>query len=240
MKKDFTDCAVIFQHIPKTAGNTLFSIAASRFPREKSFICGKDGVLNDFLSLPRNRLDSLDFLCGHVDYGIHGHIGRPCVYFAFLREPVDRVMSHYYFIRNSARHRYREQAGAMSLAEFIESGLRPRMNNCMVRMISGVDAAYGQCPESMLDKALENLSRHYVFLGITERFDESLEALSSMFGWPRADYENRVVSGNRPAVSEAPEEDLRVIRKYNELDIRLYEGLKDYLPVTGGMNGLEL
>jgi hypothetical protein len=207
---------------------------------EKSFICGKDGVLNDFLSLPRHRLDNLDFLCGHVDYGIHEHIGRPCVYLAFLRDPVDRVMSHYYFIRNSARHRYREQANAMSLIEFIESGLRPRMNNCMVRMISGLGAKYGECGESMLDRALENLSRHYVFLGITERFDESLAALSNLFGWPPAEYENRVVSVNRPAVSEAPAEDVRVIRKYNELDIGLYERLKNSLPLSGGGNGLEL
>ena len=240
MKTDITDSAVIFQHIPKTAGNTLLSVAANRFPGDKSFICGKDGVLNDFLSLPRNRLDSLGFLCGHVDYGIHEHIGRPCVYFAFLREPVDRVMSHYYFIRNSLRHRYREQANAMGLPEFIESGLRPRMNNCMVRMISGIDAAYGECGEEMLDSALENLSRHYVFLGIIERFDESLAAISNLFGWPPADYQNRVVSVNRPAVSQAPAEDVRVIRKYNELDIRLYEKLKDSLPMTGGMNGLEL
>lgn len=238
---------IIFQHIPKAAGSTLiFTVLMQRFEREKSFICGTDGVLGDFLALPDERRVGLDFLAGHVDYGIHEHLGGPCAYFAFMRDPVERVASHYYFIRNSPRHRYRHEAAKMDLETFIASGIRPRMNNCMTRMISGLDAPYGKCPGSMLDKAIENLSRDYFYLGIVERFDESLAMLAELFGWQGVEYEKRCVSREKPRLSELPGGALDVIREYNNLDIQLYQRLRGKLPMGlplarfGGGHGLGL
>lgn len=238
---------VIFQHIPKAAGSTLiFTVLMQRFARDRSFICGTDGVLGDFLALPDERRAGLDFLAGHVDFGIHEHLGGPGAYFAFVRDPVERVVSHYFFIRNSPRHRYRQEAQEMDMEAFIASGIRPRMNNCMTRMISGLDAPYGKCPESMLDKAVENLMQDYFFLGIVERFDESLAMLAELLGWRNVRYDKRCVSKGRPQLIELPGGALDVVREYNNLDIELYSRLQGRLPAglspqrLGGGHGLGL
>ena len=44
----------------------------------------------------------------------------------------------------------------MEMDEFIKQGIRPRMNNCMVRMISGEYPDYGRCHEGVIDLALAN------------------------------------------------------------------------------------
>jgi len=238
---------VIFQHIPKAAGSSLIlTVLRQRFAPSRSFICGTDGVLDDFLALPEEDRAQLDFLAGHVDFGIHGHLGRKSAYFAFLRDPVERVISHYYFIRGAKRHRYREQARDMDLEAFVRSGLRPRMNNCMTRMLSGLDAPYGRCPDSMLDAALANLNRHYFFLGLVERFDDSLALLAQLMGWRDVSYEKRCVTRDKPGADDLPPSALDSIRQYNQLDIRLYGMLRNKLPVgvspsrTGDGHGLGL
>ncbi len=62
------------------------------------FLCGaKDGVLNDFLGLKKDARDRLKLLAGHVDYGIHHNYQGNSKYIAFLRDPGERVVSHYYY-----------------------------------------------------------------------------------------------------------------------------------------------
>lgn len=59
------------------------------------FICGsEDGVLKDFLKLKENERNQLKLLIGHVDYGIHKNFKEDSKYITFLRDPIERVLSH--------------------------------------------------------------------------------------------------------------------------------------------------
>ena len=59
-------------NIPKAAGTTQIPYFTGQFELERIFLCGsKDGGLNDFWGLKQEAREPLEFLVGHVDYGIH-------------------------------------------------------------------------------------------------------------------------------------------------------------------------
>jgi hypothetical protein len=76
----------------------------------------------------------------------------------------------------------------------------------------------------MLDAAKENLSASMVTFGLTERFDESLELLKEAFGWPGIpSYGRERVTRRYPPAEQTPIPTLEAIRRFNMLDIELYE-----------------
>ncbi len=221
---------LIFQHIPKTAGTSLKPLVTAQFERKRSFICGSsDGVLKDFIGLKADRRNELELLFGHVDYGIHKHFNKDTKYIAFLRDPVERVVSHYYFIKFTESHRHHSTAQSMNIDEFILSGIRPRMNNCMVRMISGINPQYGACKDHMLDQALENLDTHYAFVGSFSNVHESIGLLTRKMNWNPVVIERTNATKNKPDIENLPKKTLDLIRNYNALDIKLYNLMRPKL-----------
>jgi hypothetical protein len=148
----------------------------------------------------------------------------------FLREPVDRVLSHYY------RHIHRQdpsragvqkqRPGARVKADSIEQALvdmsLPQLNNLCTRFLCGRDP-FDDLPDSAVDEAKENL-RAFEFVGIQERFEESLVLLQRMFGLGALPYVDRHVSneGARPGVDEISDEQRALIEEHNRLDAELY------------------
>jgi hypothetical protein len=216
---------IIFQHIPKTAGTSIASLLKKQFSEEHSFICGKDGVLNDFIALNQKDRNSIKLMIGHVDFGIHDYFDDASSYITFLREPVDRVLSHYYFIRSHRKHRYHQYACRNDIQSFIKSGIRPRMNNCMTRMISGISPDYHCCSEEMLFLAKENIKSHYLFVGFLANIKESLNDFNRLMGWKTCHLPVLNVTPGRPAKEVASAETIGLITEYNQLDIRLYDDL---------------
>lgn len=213
---------IIYQHIPKTAGNSLSTLIRRQFDRKKQFICGTDGVLNDFIALPQKNKDNIELLIGHVDYGIHKYFNNDSLYFTFLRDPVERVLSHYYFIKERSTHRYHQYALTMDIVQFLKHGIRPRMNNCMVRMLSGIDAEYGKCTSDHVKTAMGNLENHYAFVGFISNMEGYVQRLCE-----RLNFEFRPIpvinqTKIRPNIKDVSPEVIDEIKKYNSQDIELY------------------
>jgi hypothetical protein len=149
----------------------------------------------------------------------------------FLREPVDRVLSHYYrhihhpdltpAVRLRAQERKRERAA--SLEEALVEKRLPQISNLATRFLCGHPTRDRDLAPSTLDNAKANL-RNFAFVGIQERFDESLVLLQRMLGLDLVPYLNRHVSveGGRPAVDEIPDEHRALIEEHNGLDLELY------------------
>jgi hypothetical protein len=152
----------------------------------------------------------------------------------FLREPVDRVLSHYYRHIHIADPRrtgrqvaepWSPEQGGKIKADSIEQALVemrvPQLNNLATRFIGGGQSPMGELPASALDEAKENL-RSFAFIGIQERFEESLVLLQRMLGLGSVPYEDRHVSSDRPSVEEISDEQRALIAEYNQLDAELY------------------
>lgn len=118
--------AVIFIHIPKCAGTTLTEgVIKKIYPRRQRLLF-YDGDTRALMSLlqemPVRRKEQLRCIAGHFAFGIHQFLPQRARYITLLREPVERVVSHFYFARRTRRHYLHEQVreGAISLKDYVK------------------------------------------------------------------------------------------------------------------------
>ena len=214
---------VIFTHIPKTAG-TLFAtgVISPNHSREDVYDwSGYDSV--DLARLARAKV-----ITGHSRYGIHRLIPRRVRYCTFLREPIDRVISYYYFVRRSKFANYEhpdwQRANEQSLVEFCAV---PTMRNLQTRTLAGSvlsrlssHFADGWVGRYALACATRHMRDSYE-VGLTEHYSESVERLTQVFGWDHRSAGNPNVNPDRPATP--PSESVReALARYNALDVQLY------------------
>ena len=227
----------IFQHIPKTAGSSIREVFIQNF-KGNIFVLGSRFDIKNLLYLDQKSRDEIELLYGHANYGIHRSFSSDdSEYCAFLRDPVDRTISQYHYIKNNPDTHFHKYANQMDMVEFIRAGHTRLSDNCMVRMISGVKAIYGKCTITMLDQALENIDRHYCFVGLFEQLDEDMNRLSAMFGWGDVSVPHVNVTANRPTVDSLWDSEHGIIVDHNQLDIVLYEKVKERLHAIEANNG---
>ena len=60
-------------------------------------------------------------------------------YITFLRDPVERLISHYHYVLRRPKHYLYEQVvkDGLSLSDYVTSDISPELSNHQVRMISG-------------------------------------------------------------------------------------------------------
>lgn len=240
------DATIIFHHIPKTAGSTLESILERRYAFREIFDVDRSRDVHERLlgSVPDETRAGIRLIKGHMDFGVHRFIANPYAYITILRHPVERVISHYYYVMRTAGHRlhYDVAFTGMSLEQYITSGITLELNNGQVRSLVGPEhlgVEYGRCTREMLGTAQRNLTRHFSVVGLTERFDETLLLLRRRLGWSAWPfYRPKNVSKARPLAASIPREVIRLIEAHNELDLELYEAAQAAFTET--IAGLEL
>jgi hypothetical protein len=242
-----------FVHIPRTGGGTLSSAISKNVGRMKSpgnfqtspakTKAGVESVIS--------RPGSSKAVGDHVPFGLFRRVlPSDTRYVTVLRDPVDRVLSHYHFhaqsgnppgsrgpeklrriweqLLNNERTEHDGPQEVISLdadAEFtLEEGLRRRIciyDNFMTRFLWGGESLYGELPPDALDRAKENVAGFW-FVGIRERLDESIILLGRKLGIGVMPYNLRHVSTRRPPLEETPQEVRELVAEYNALDVELY------------------
>jgi hypothetical protein len=153
--------------------------------------------------------------------------GQPVRPFTFVRDPVARLVSEYAFQRAWPRNHLYAYLNdkAISFRQYIESReqmLVYRGKNFMTRAISGMDMPPGGYPAKALARAKRNLESVFGFVGVQERFLESLVLLGDFLGLGSLLHERRnaLKPEARPDVSP---EDIAVAEEYNQGDRALYD-----------------
>lgn len=223
---------VIGLHIPKTGGMTLRTFVVPNFQSDHFFeIAGGRYVerLEELRLLDDAKKASLRLVLGHLPYGVHEWLPRPCRYFTMLRDPVDRVLSHYYYVLEQPTHPLHERvvSSSMSLEEYVTSGLSAELSNGQTRLLCGwpeIDSLRGdgECTQAVFEAARKNLEQ-VAAVGLMEEFNRSLELYRTTFGWAKQPIQRRNVTKKRSAVDSHSAETLRVIRDRNSFDLALYE-----------------
>ena len=230
------DRSVIFLHIPKAAGTTLHDILERQYAREEIFnIVGPRDVREKALgSLPESERRRLRLVKGHMHFGVHEYLPNPSTYITVLRHPVERVISHYYYVRRTPRHYLYETVVGddLSLEQYVFDQVSLELNNGQVRTIYGakhVDVPYGACTPEMLTAARANLREYFSVVGLAERFDETLLLMQQQLGWRRSPvYVRKNVTKSRRARADVPASVIRRIEADNALDLELYEEESKY------------
>jgi hypothetical protein len=214
------DRGLIFIHIPKTAGSTLRPIMDRHYPRP--VICKLDFLPRDldaFLRLPEQARSRIRVMQGHFPFGLHKHLSVPADYLTILRDPVNRIISMYYWIHGNQEHVLNTLVRSMSLRDFADSGFEITANH-QTSLISGLTA---NSVDDALAVAKKHLQGEITAFGLNERFDESLLLFKKRLGWKHVFYSRRNVTKSRPRRSEVPDAVLDLIQKHNSLDLELYE-----------------
>ena len=223
------DWTLIFLHIPKTAGLTLFNIIQKQYDSNSiHFHVGDTEYIHKFKEIPQSEKRDIKVLPGHLPFGVHEYLPQPSVYITLLRDPIDRVISNYCFVRSMPWNAVYKEANSKSLKEFLLSGsyLDNTLDNGQTRMLAGmpgITCKYGACTTEILDIAKKNLSNSFSVVGLTERFDETLILLKRVFGWKNLLYVKKNVTEKRLNKEDISSDTLEVIVKYNKLDIELYK-----------------
>ena len=225
---------IIFLHIPKTAGTTLRYIIQYQYPPAAIYeLYGSSGThlqrVEKIQNLSETKKEKLKIISGHLSFGLHEFLLRPCTYFTFLRDPVKRAISMYYHCKSR-----NENLKTTTLEDFIQT---PGRTNSMTKYLSGekfklqlVDPSNVvnyQCSVETLELAKRNIREHFEVIGLLERFDESLMLLNKQLGWKLPIYKRHNVSKSRSYKEEVCKETIRLIECCNQFDMQLYEYAKE-------------
>jgi hypothetical protein len=230
---------LIFLHIPKAAGTTLRAVLSSRYRREQTFVIGNDinADIHRLIALDEAERHRLRLLMGHMSFGLHRYLAPGARYVSILRDPVERVLSEYRFLKSNVRHPFHHQVREMSLAEYLDSDFTGQSSNGQTRLLSGshVEGTLGiagreSLHESHLQSALGNIERHFVITGTQQRFEATLLLLARYLGWRRWPF--FVVRNVTRAddVDFVLDDDAReMVTHCNQLDVMLYHAVNERL-----------
>ena len=217
---------IVYVHIPKAAGTTLGVIFDQKFESGRILNLDMKRATEQLAMLSKSQHDQLQLIRGHVAFGIHECLRRPFQYITMLRDPIERMISHYYFVLRKPDHylHRRVTSEKMGLKEYALGNLSRELDNGQVRQISGAffRDPRGQCARDLLDQAKENLRNHFTVVGLAERFDETLLLLSQKFGWKDMFYVRQNVTPDRPPREQLPDDVREAIESVSSLDMELY------------------
>lgn len=222
-KEKETDQVLIFLHLPKSGGNTFYDIISS----QKRYQSTCDMRNCNVYDLTPEETKRLEMVYGHMAFGIHKQLPQSnFAYITFLRHPIDRVVSHYYFHRGikDPNNVLGEMFNCMTLYDYVTSAEWD--DNPVYVAASTVNIQTRLLTDTMEDNceaAKNNLIKYFTVVGTTERFDDTLSVLEKKLGWEIETYEKRNVTVDRPALAEVPKEIIEIIKRKNEHDIALYQ-----------------
>ncbi|MEH7385242.1 sulfotransferase family 2 domain-containing protein [Bacillus sp. JJ1521] len=224
------DNALLFLHIPKTGGQTFGKIIENQYQISEVLKLRRHQTMDELLSriskeqptkigcnvehleryLQQTPGGDANISCayGHMHFGLHRYLSKPFTYATMLRDPVDRVISHYYYFLGKGH--FKKET---SFEEFITT---PKFFNFQTLYLSG-----GTAPD--LDVAKANLNTYFPIVGITELFEESTFLMKKEFGWNDIVYTKKNVTAVRPEKKQISKEITELIIQHNKLDIELYQ-----------------
>lgn len=208
-------------HLQKTAGSTLNAIIDRNYPHNRMYaiIKGNDKLVSEFANQPEAMRAKLQMLRGVTYYGIHEHIPRESRYFTMIRNPVERIISHYLF---------RQRKGhTVTLEQFLEE--RPEQFNVQVVTLLGntsrAETLRQPLDSTSVERAKEHIRTHFSLVGLTERFDESLVMMGKRFGWKKLYYAKKLVTPNAQR-KQISDQQRAWLTQHTTYDMELYEWAK--------------
>jgi hypothetical protein len=200
----------VFLHTPKTGGVSTTDAIKHALPEKLQVF-------------PRYVIDDpvgaeIEIVIGHLTFGCHRDINASAKfrYLTQLRHPINRLFSHWAYLQRQGRM-------DMGLMELLESD-RVLVDNLQVRQIAGMvhsepDVSTDRVTEADLRQAKYNLSQHFDWVGLLERYNVSIARLSVHLGVDLPVYRHNIWTHRR----EIGEDEWAVMAERNKWDLALYD-----------------
>jgi hypothetical protein len=227
----------LYIHIAKTAGTSLAHAVKRHW--------GDDNVAHQWV-IPDEaqalRCASKPVIFGHLPYGFHQWFegSEEWTYATFLRDPVQRVASLYRYHRSNTADPNHHFAASMTLAQWLEelsfgqdgmtayvSGAIPgawyNANDPVLQREHLGEQWYSPIRREQFVRAESNLERNIGFIGLTERYEDSLVLMEAMLGVRYYPSKRNVTQKHGRLPNDVPDADRQLIRSFNRWDIQLYQ-----------------
>jgi hypothetical protein len=225
---------IVFTHIQKTAGNSVIAYLRRCLTKERVVRIHEleMATTDETRAVVESKFGQYDVLAGHIPYsrGVDRMTDRESVNISIMREPIDRVVSLYYYLKANAswlEQGKRIVAENMSIADFAYSDIY--FDNHMVRMLCDEDPAHapqGDCTPDMLEQAKINVLRNFLLVGVTEEIHDFLAVLAELFCWSLDDVPKENVNEARAPLSRVSPEAIKALSDRNKYDVELYQFVK--------------
>ena len=238
---------VLFEHIPKCGGTSVLNYLMAQY--DTASICYIRGHqlqadLEYFLQLPAAKREQARLIVGHGAHHFIPHISPDWLNLTVLRNPVDRIISHYNYVLQSPEHYLHEPVTSqqMSLEDYATSGISNELRNNYICRFLGVSPEEAeQQPVHAVNGAYHILCSTYDIVGILERIDKVMHELKETAGFKKGFGGlklNTSVYNTPPSLISANTK--RVIAEVNALDVQLYERFSTQIheSVRTGANNL--
>jgi hypothetical protein len=234
---------LLFLHLAKTGGVTINNMIVRNLsigeylvllempPRNDSALWTWPNaeVTRTLATLAPEAIDRIRAVLGHYSPSIQRHLSKPCAVMTILREPVERLMSYFYYdvlrgVRPPAK-----------FEDFVADCRDLALDNYMTRILSGIaeldpsDKAanlhtHPRVDSAAFDKAAKTLDGCLI-VGTTDLFDETLVILAADLGWSLADlvYKRANVTTDRRPVADLTSGVRERLLKMNRYDVGLLE-----------------
>lgn len=207
---------IVFVHIPKTAGTSLSFILHNTFMLSH---CHTDHTKKQVITRKEFRIAKRIFyrlksMHGHGLINATEYLPENSVFYTFLRDPIVRMASEY-------QADVIQGGQTKSFEDWVTDKSR---YNAHVKMIAGSED---------LERAKSLLAEKYTFVGLTEKFRESLHALTYYLPY-KLDINHvkrkNVASNNdiKNTILSNPKY-VEMLKQANNLDIELYKFAKEKL-----------
>lgn len=205
-------------HIPKTAGTS--------FRKTLTEVYGENAVLRVDLP-PKSQIDPedpFDPLKGKIKKDVrvlHGHfnakrlrefypaIPTDVTMITWVRDPVDRVISNYYYLRQRIREEIEQN-----------TTLNVGITNRMVKTL--MEYAIQEVARDRMAKFLEGTAlEDFAFVGVQEQYTQDLRYLAKLLDWPDyTEFFHNVTVNKYEEIDAATREEIRAL---NPRDWELYQ-----------------
>jgi len=209
---------IAYAHVMKTGGQTMCDILRQSFPGRHCDLQAEGVATQDDLRFARSFYRGLRSVAGHGVVPL-GDLASACDsirYFLFMRDPVERCVSHYQYRRNKDE--------TSDFEPWLEKHANYQSRFLLRTRGSWPVVADAAC-------AIDVVERHVGFVGLQERFDESLVMLARWVGDPAFDvaYRARNVAASssiRKQILGDPRT-VEMIRAHHVEDEKLYRHVRD-------------
>jgi hypothetical protein len=212
--------SIYFMHIPKCGGTTIdniflkLSLTLGSF-KFKRFKYPNLKHSNKFM------LENIDddipiFISGHLDYNFTKNI-KNIFTCAILRNPLDRVISHYKFQALKSK----KTPSQFSFEEFIEKEVASNRDNLITRHFAGCLGVKKNIVKHDTEHAIKNLDK-FDRVNIFENWDYFVSDLLSIFDLPSVFY-SKFQEHHYKFLFKPDEYEFELIKKNYEHDFILYD-----------------
>jgi len=236
-----------YLHIPKTAGTTFTIILENFFDFQSIY---PEKLWHDVITKNQVNFSNIRLIRGHFGYGIHRILPKNPIYSTILRDPFERAISSVEHRKRDPDPRFISQNKFLgkTLNEILESpdvkyywnaqtdyigidlDVMKIIKDWDKKAIANFDFAKQMRfirektpPEKLVCSAKKNLSQFH-FVGLAEKFQESLLLLCYTFGWrPIRDNWKLNISPQRAHKNDLTPNQLNKVKDAISLDLKLYE-----------------